>query len=331
MTRPVHEPYLTTESSPSGLVISLENLLFDYPGADIILHSRDFYQFRVLELYIVHSSPALGEKLLVSPSPRPEPTASANSAESDVKATAANALPVVQLPLDGAILLSLLSYIFPVPPILPPTIEQIMELLSVAQIYKMDVMLTHIRNNIAQQEPPFIREETVFQIYSLARKYGLRTEALQAARCTLSFLNLTIEDLAKKDKFVMIPGVFLHELWKYHQRVRSNLTVDLEEFINSNALTILGDLNCFLLADSGIPDWLDAYLYKMETARVTAFLDITDLHMELAEHIQDRSFDGGCASCSVIPRDKIHAFWQALTAVVHSSITKVSNQYSCVI
>jgi hypothetical protein len=146
----------TTESSPSGLVISLENLLFDYPGADIILHSRDFYQFRVLELYIVHSSPALGEKLLVSPSPRPEPTASANSAESDVKATSANALPVVQLPLDGAIPLSLLSYIFPVPPILPPTIEQIMELLSVAQIYKMDVMLTHIRNNIAQQEPPFI-------------------------------------------------------------------------------------------------------------------------------------------------------------------------------
>ena len=115
-----------------------------------------FIQFRVLELYIVHSSPALGEKLLVSPSPRPEPTASANSAESDVRATAANALPVVQLPLDGAILLSLLSYIFPVPPILPPTIEQIMELLSVAQIYKMDVMLTHIRNNIAQQEPPFI-------------------------------------------------------------------------------------------------------------------------------------------------------------------------------
>ena len=92
----------TTESSPSGLVISLENLLFDYPGADIILHSRDFYQFRVLELHIVHSSPALGEKLLVSPSPRPEPTASANSAESDVKATAANALLVVQLPLDGA-------------------------------------------------------------------------------------------------------------------------------------------------------------------------------------------------------------------------------------
>ena len=127
----------TTESSPSGLVVSLENLLFDYPGADIILRSRDFYQFRVLKLYIVHSSPALGEKLLVSPNPRP--------AESDVKATAANALPAVQLPLDGAILLSLLSYIFPVPHILPPTIEQIMELLSVAQMYKMDVMLTHIR------------------------------------------------------------------------------------------------------------------------------------------------------------------------------------------
>ena len=50
-----------------------------------------------------------------------------------------------------------------------------MELLSVAQMYKMDVVLTHIRNHLARQEPSFIREETAFQLYSVAQKYGLRT------------------------------------------------------------------------------------------------------------------------------------------------------------
>ncbi|KAH9986374.1 hypothetical protein BJV77DRAFT_1029235, partial [Russula vinacea] len=68
--------------SPSGPIISLENLLFDYPGADVILRSRDSYEFRVLKLYIVHSSPIFGEKLLLSPNPQPEATASAIPADS---------------------------------------------------------------------------------------------------------------------------------------------------------------------------------------------------------------------------------------------------------
>ena len=138
-----------TKTSPSGL-------LFDFPEADVILRSRDSYEFRVLKLYIVHSSPILGEKLLLSPNPQPEPSDSENPAESNVKGTAANVPCVVQLPVEGAILFSLLTYIFPVPPVLPSTVEQTMELLSVAQMYKMDVALTHIRIHIAQQEPPFI-------------------------------------------------------------------------------------------------------------------------------------------------------------------------------
>ena len=150
--------------------------------------------------------------------------------ESNVEGTATNAPWVVQLPVGGAILFSLLSYIFPVPPVLSSTVEQTMELPSVAQMYKMDVALTHIRDHIARQEPPFIREETAFLIYSLAQKHGLFTEALEAARCTLSPSHLTIEDLAKERKLNMMPGAFLHELWEYHQRVRSNVTLDVEEF-----------------------------------------------------------------------------------------------------
>jgi hypothetical protein len=182
-----------TESSP---------LLFDYPDADTILRSPDSYEFRVLKMYIVHSSPILGEKF-ISPSPQPEPTPTI-PAEPDVEDAAANALCVVQLPIEGAILFSLLTFIFPVPPVLPPTIKQILELLSVAQLYKMDVVLTHIRNHIAQREPPLIRKETALFIYSFSLKHGLRPEALQAAGCTLSFASLTIEDLAKENLLGML-------------------------------------------------------------------------------------------------------------------------------
>ena len=316
----------TTEALPSHPVISHENLLFDYPEADVILRSRDSYDFRVLKIYIVHSSPILGEKVLISPMTQPTPTSSTILAESDVDSEhVANAfqVPLVQLPIDGAILFSLLTYIFPVPPVLPSTVEQVIELLSVAQMYKMDVLLTHIRNHIAQQEPPFIREETAFLVYSLSQKHGLCSEALQAARCTLSFSSLTIQNLAVEHKLDMMPGRFLHDLWKYHQSFRSNLTSDLSEFKKSSSLTVLRDSGCETLTESGLPHWLNNYISDIGTARVPALLDLADFHTKLVEHIEHQRSDGGCESCSGILGKKIRVIWGALTSVVHDSIVKV--------
>ncbi len=321
----------TTEAPPShpAPVISQDNLLFDYPEADVILRSRDSYEFRVLKIYIVHSSPTLGEKVLISPTPQPEPTSSTIPAESDVDSKpAANAPPVVQLPIDGAILFSLLTYIFPVPPVLPSTIDHVMELLSVAQMYKMDVVLTHIRNHIAQQEPSFIREETAFLVYSLSKRHGLHTEGLQAARCTLSFASLTIEDLAEEDKLDMMPGASLHDLWEYHQSVRTNLTSDINEFKKSNALTLLGVSSCESLTDSGLPAWLDDYISSFGKARVPASLDLADFYTRLVEHIEHQEkLNGGCPSCSGMLGKKIREIWAALTTIVHGAIAKVRAIY----
>src|SRR6266849_2527022 len=92
-----------TKSLPLNPVISHENLLFAYPDADVILRSPDSYEFRVLGMYIVHSSPILGEKVVISPNPQPEPTPT-SPADPDVEDAATNALCVVQLPIEGAIL-----------------------------------------------------------------------------------------------------------------------------------------------------------------------------------------------------------------------------------
>lgn len=320
---------VAAQTPSSRPVISHESLLIDYAKADLILRSRDSYEFRVLKLFIVHNSPILEEKVLVSQNAQPPSTIPAEHDVDSEHAADAFQLPVVQFPIDGATLFSLLTYIFPIPLVLPPTVEQVMELLSVAQMYKMDTVLTHIRNHIAQQEPPFIREETAFHVYFLSQKHGLQNEALQAARCTLSFATLTIDNLAKENKLDVMPGPFLHELWKYHRRVRSNLKIDLREFKKSIVLTRPANSWCDSFSDSptdsGLPDWLDAYISEIGANDAPFSLDLSKFHKRITIHVQGRRL--GCSNCAHKPQKDICAFWGTLTAVVHNSIVKVRVNY----
>jgi hypothetical protein len=88
----------------------------------------------------------------------------------------------------------------------------------------MTSMQTHIRGALSQQHPLFISPENTFLAYSLAQSHGLRAEAIQVAQLTLKFV-LMIETL--EDKLALIPGAYLHELWKYHHRVQAQLKLDL--------------------------------------------------------------------------------------------------------
>ncbi|KAI9445829.1 hypothetical protein BJY52DRAFT_1127971, partial [Lactarius psammicola] len=192
-------------------VVSDETLHFDYPGSDIVLRSGDSHNFWVPKLYIDICSPVL-RKLIISVS---NPSDVPNGEEQEP-------LPVVELPESKATLYNLLTFIFPVAPVLPSTAEKIMELLSVAQKYQMDSVLAHIRGAIARQDPPFIRPETALHVYFLSQQHELRQEALQAARVTLR-LSMVIEDLGDKLEFPGMTGAYLYELWNYHQRVRTDL------------------------------------------------------------------------------------------------------------
>ncbi|KAN0141615.1 hypothetical protein V8E53_000077 [Lactarius tabidus] len=299
-----------TPTSPTVPVVSLDNLLFDYPGANVILRSCDSYEFRVLKTYIFHSSPVLGERVLSAELPQ--------SGADILTDTVVTPLPVTLLPDSGVILFSLLTYIFPVQPILPSTVEQVMELLSAAEKYKMDSVLTHIRNHIAQQHPPFVREENSLYIYSLAQKHGLRHEMLQAAQSTLSLPTFTIDSLDEELQYM--PGILLHELWKYRQRVRENLDSDLFQFIERRA-HVLFELPCLTVRQGQFfvgSSWLGQYILSI--GRSPSLFDLSAFHMALTTHIQSR--DGGCDACATIPRKSILEFWAALSAVYHDSITK---------
>ncbi|KAH9066088.1 hypothetical protein EDB83DRAFT_736931 [Lactarius deliciosus] len=210
-------------------VVSDETSHFDYPGSDIVLRTSDSHDFRVPKLNIDICSPILRNLIRSVSNPPDVPN---------------GALPVVELPENKATLYSLLTFIFPVAPVLPPTTEKIMELLAVAQKYQMDSVMTHIRGAIARQDPPFIRPETALHVYFLAQEYELHQEAVQAARVTLR-LPMTIESLGDKLDFPGMTGAYLHELWKYHQQVRTDLQSSVLEFKNSGLPDdVKEDLRC---------------------------------------------------------------------------------------
>ena len=320
-----------------------ETLHFDFPGSDIILRSCDSHNFHVSGLYIANSSPVLRELVRtasntcnVANSEEPEP------------------LPTVELPENGATLYNLLTFIFPVDPILPSTSEKIMELLGVAQKYQMKSVLSHIRGIIgAQKDPQFIHPETAFHIYFLAQKHGLHKEAVQAARITLR-LPMVIEDLGEKLKFTDMTGAYLYELWKYYKRVRTELESGVYNFMNSGLPESVKSLFCSKSHSASVglesfPRWLGDYIRSIaRTPHLFGLIEFEDAWARHIKQIQDSysqshscssysydsydSYDSyhrssyshsPSCSCVGISNQLRRTFWEALTACVDRAIDTV--------
>jgi hypothetical protein len=185
-----------------------------------------------------------------------------------------------------------------------------MIILSAAQKYQMEFIMSSIRGAIALQDPPFIRQETALQVYSLAQTHGLRQEAHHAARVTLT-VPFTLEYL--EDKLGATPLVDLHGLWKFHNRARTYLADDLKAFKTAGVPSEMTSQPC----NYGTLTWLGEYFESI--ANSPALFDILEFHMFLSRH--SRAFGCGCAN---IPGRAIRAFWMALTDVVHDCMTRVS-------
>ncbi|KAH8983108.1 hypothetical protein EDB92DRAFT_1611605 [Lactarius akahatsu] len=291
------------------------------PRADIILRSSDSHDFPVQKLYVVDSSLVLGKQIMAATCHSIGPDSEATCVDGETKDTLFQ-VPVVPVAENHTIISSLLTFVFPVSPILPPTIEQILELLSVAEKYRMTNALTQIRDCASRRDPPFISPENALHVYCLALNYGLIKEMLEAAEITLKS-PMTVESL--EDKLDTMSGMTLYKLWKYRQRVLSNLTVSLidpDEFFSSRVYQILcdEDLACVELSDygdaRGIPLWLDQYLDSV-TEDLACF-DLTTFHLTLSSHVSPTG--SRCEHCTSIPHKTIREFWAALTAVVREGI-----------
>jgi hypothetical protein len=287
---------------------------FDYPGSDIVLRSCDSRDFPLPKLYILISSPVL-EHLIRSV-----------STTSDIpNGEGPEPRPVVKLPESGTTLYNLLTFIFPVDPSLPSTSENIMELLAVAQKYQMKSVSSHIRGIIARKDPPFIRPETAHDIYFLAQRHQLHPEAVQAARVTLR-MPMTIQDLGDKLEFPGLTGAYLHELWKYHHRVRSDLKSGILEFRNSGLPDNIKRLRCQILEkpvfDDAPPRWLDKYIESIADA--PHLFDPIAFENDWARHVKETmAISSNTCSCVDLSNELRRAFWEALATFVNMTIEKV--------
>jgi hypothetical protein len=190
-----------------------------------------------------------------------------------------------------------------------------MELLSVAQKYQIETALANIRGTIARQSSLPTGIESAIRIYFLAKKYGLRPEALQSARTILVY-PLSIENWVKKVD--IMPGASLYELWKYNDRVRAILVSDLVEFRASGARGTITGLKCKRLSSSRIPMWFDEYIESIGGS--PNLFNSAELNTAMARHFRDT----GICSCASIPSQTMRNFWEALASVVHGSFEKVS-------
>ena len=290
----------------------LVNLLFDYPCADIVLRSHDSHHFRVPRTPVINASPVLGG-LIQRNSDSPDST------------NADSSLPVVPLPESGEILHCLLTFIFLVAPRIPPTHEETMELLFVAQMYQMGTVLLHIRGSIAQQYPPPTDLEPALRVYSLAQKYGLRREALQTARTILGY-PMTIENF--DNKLDSMPGASLYELWKYHERVRAILGPDLTEFRTSGARGTVTGFRCEEYSSSHIPQWVDQYIESIGNA--PNLLDLIEFNIAMARHIKRAKGGKRSCECASVSRQTICDFWAVLASIVRGSFEKASVVVTCI-
>jgi hypothetical protein len=260
--------------------------LLDDPNADIILRSSDLQEFRLRGCHLISDFPAFSELIQ---------SAATNSSTP----LHAGALPYIQLPESGTILSCLLSFIRPVPSVLPPDTEQIMELLSVAQKRQMNCTLAQIRGAVALLDPPFIRTETAFHVYSLAQRYGLGQEVVRSARVALTF-PMTIQGL--ENEFDTMLGAHLHVLWNYYQRVRTNLRSDLRVFRTRGAQSTLAGLTCQIANSFGIPTWLATYIASI--GEDPALFNLSEFHMCLTRHLLTL----GCTLCRNMSTGTIYAF-----------------------
>ena len=234
---------------------------------------------------------------------------------------AENIFPVVQLPESHTILSSLLTFVFPVPYVLPETIEQILELLSVAQKYEMDTTLTLIRACVSRRNPTstcpgIICSKTALHVYSLAWNHDLVEEMVLAARETLK-APMTIDTYEDKLNSISIPA--LCELWNFRKQVRHNLSSGFYKDVSKSELFLsLTDLGCVETSKPcKIPLWLHNYLRSVPED--PACFDPITFYSALSSHVSS----GDCKQCCSISSKTIREFWIVMKASVHESVRKV--------
>jgi hypothetical protein len=212
---------------------------FNDPDADLILRSTPCVppgkfcsaptHFCVHKLFLIKASPVF-ERLL-------RETASSEELNPDketgITHDTFDNLPVLCLSVDRDTLHSLLTAIYPTDVAYPRTLEAMMKTYSAARKHGLSSTLALFRtycNGIAR----IVTTENAFRAYLFAFSEGLKEEALEAARLTLS-LPQTFETYGKD--LCNASGPALQALWRHRQVALKAIEKGVQECVQE-----VGDL-----------------------------------------------------------------------------------------
>ena len=152
------------------------------PDASIIVRSSDQVNFRVHKSVLAISSPFFKD-LLTLPQPPDEELI--------------DGLPVVTLSEGADLLNSLISFLYPMSPVIPSSFEKVFALLAACQKYDMESVQSNIRAEIKLGRFPAPVEAEAFSACAIAGSLGLVPEMENAARLTLRY-PMTFESLGEQ-------------------------------------------------------------------------------------------------------------------------------------
>jgi hypothetical protein len=182
------------------------------PNADVILQSSDLVHFRVNKSVLITSSPFFGDMFSL-----PQPPNNAAPEE----------LPVVHLSENSEVLNGLISILYPVPPEIPASSDNILALLAAASKYDMDLAQSSIRAEVSRRGSLSSTRAEIFRVYAVAYRKGLIPEMATAARLTLGY-PLTFESLG--DALRVFEGCALRDLADFRWRSTCNLQSNWRSF-----------------------------------------------------------------------------------------------------
>lgn len=210
---------------------------FDDNDADLVLRSSDSVDFPVHQAFLPKSSPF---KTILS---LRQPSVSAPNDTVGPSNHPRGSVPVIPVVEKSSVIRVLLSYLLPITPVLPDSLDDAMDFVSAAYKYDMEVVAVRARNVLRR----FLTVDTCLRIYAFAHRLELEDEMLAAARLSLR-LPLPSDHLEHED--TQFPnGNALLDLWTY----RKAYIKSLEERLSS---CILADPT--LLSPGDLGEWINA-------------------------------------------------------------------------
>jgi hypothetical protein len=187
---------------------------FDDSDADIILRSlpsaspgwdiASATHFRVHRLFLIKASPEFKRLLCEGEATPSHPGITRDTYDN---------LPVLCLSEDTETLRSLLTTIYPTDVVYPQTLEAMMKTHAAAKKYGMSSALTLFRTH-CNVVAPVMTTKNAFRAFFRAFNSGLKEEALEAARLSLS-LPLSFEALG--EELYNASGLALEALWRHRK------------------------------------------------------------------------------------------------------------------